>query len=204
MALAFSACVLTALFQPSAVHAASAPKFTTPADAIAGAEGAFAKGDFAGFADCFDADGQKQMVQSYVAVLAAMLAEAPNAAAPDLPAGSGPDVKKVKALFAKHGVSDLSKHTGESDDQFADRLAARIKDPRGFMVDAIPVAFADPKGKAPVKGQLKDEKQSGSKATASYVVKQGAQDSMDQDVAFTQANGSWKISKAIMLVFPNE
>jgi hypothetical protein len=185
--------LLATVYTAAPALAADATNFSTPAEVISAAENAFGKGKFDALADCFDAEGQKQMVQSYVSEFAMSVSES-----------SGPEVQKIKDLLAKYGVSDVAKKAGETDDQLAERLAAQIKDPHAFMVEATPLAFPNPKGKGPIKGEVKDVKIDGQKAQGDYSVKTPGSDDVTQHVKFAQANGSWKISSAIAFVSPEE
>ncbi len=105
------------------------------------------KGKFAVLADCFDAEGQKQVMRSYVGFWVMGFSQS-----------IGPDAAAYKAVFAKHGVKDVARKTGETDDQFIDRLVAQLKDTRAFIIDATPVAFPRPDHKGPIKGELKEVK----------------------------------------------
>ena len=128
--------LLANLHNPASALAADSAKFATPAEAISASEDAFGKGKYEAVADCFNAAGQKQTAASYISVFQMMLSE-----------GSGPDAKKIKDLLAKHGVTDVAKKAGETDEQLADRLDAQLKDPRAFMIDAILVLYAGSKNK---------------------------------------------------------
>ena len=185
---------LLPLLQKSAVSlAVYSPASDSPAAVVSIAEDAFGRGDFKAFADCFDTVGQKEMIASYIGQFASMLSEAP----------AGPDAKNAKVLFAKYGVTDLAKHGGESDDQFAERISSHIKDLHGFMIEATPLAFPNPNHTGPIKGKLDNVKLDGPKGKATYVVKLAQSDSaVSQDLTFARTAASWKIASVMFFVSP--
>ena len=167
---------------PAIARAAEAPKYDSPAAVMAAAEKAYGKGDYKTFAACFDAAGQKQMNTGIVAMLTVYVTLTPDAGG-----------KEAKAMLAKYGVTDLSKHGDESDEQLNARLVVQIKDPAGFMAEATPLATPPQVHIHRVKGALRGVIIDGQTARAAYVVKPRKQE-MTQDITFAQTSGSWKIS----------
>jgi hypothetical protein len=188
------AAVLTIGSELRAAADAKPPKFDSPAQALSAAEDAFGHHDYGTYFDCFSAGGQKGVV-SFLVMAAQDTDQPPTATQAE-------QKKKMTALLAKFGVTDFTKHPGDTDDQATDRLVSQIKDRRGFASEMIALLLPASEVPAPIKGKLQGLKTTGEAAHATYATKTADGTEMTQDIDFEKDDGSWRIGTFIFFSSP--
>jgi hypothetical protein len=168
--------------------------YAAPADTLAAATKAMRDGNVDVYLECLSPNAINLNAVSFVGM---MTMDTPT----DAPTPTDPDKQKA-AFEARYGLDHRQRHVDETDEQFADRLAAKIQDKRAFMRDFIAQVLSDKNTDAksnPVPELVNLHIQpDGTTAVAKLVQHVGDGTTMSQDIQFKKIGGSWKIDNAVL------
>ena len=157
---------------------------SSPEDVFAKFKKATENDDYKGAFNCLEESTQNGMVAGMVIMSGFMVM------------GDDDAKKKMDEVMKKHKLNDLDEKEMEKfkDDQKAamDFVASKVKDKAQFFADVMSVASKAKNAgdnSFAIKGELKDVKTDGDKATGKIVVKDGK----EEPISFVKVDGRWLI-----------